>query len=60
MSVRRFGAGVGVLNYEMYANGGHDGQKYQRSVGTYKESSGVWTAIADMHLCRFKPGDYQY
>lgn len=60
MSIRRFGPGVGVLNDEMYAIGGHNGEKYQRSVEIYNKNSGVWTFIADMQLCRFNPGNYQY
>jgi len=56
MSVRRFGPGVGVLNGGLYVIGGHNGQKYQRSVETYQPSANVWSSIADMHSHRFNPG----
>jgi len=60
MRVSRSGVGVGVLDGVLYAVGGHDGLKLLRSVEAYKPSTGVWTTIADMHLCRHNAGNYRY
>jgi len=58
MSVSRFGASIGVLNGVMYVVGGNTGSGNLRSVEVYTPSTGVWSSIADMYLCRFNPGDY--
>lgn len=57
MSVPRQSVGVGVLNGIIYAVGGYSGS-YLKSVEAFNPSTGFWTAIADMHLCRALPGDY--
>jgi len=58
MSVGRFGCSIGVLNDVMYVVGGNTGSGNLKSVETYTPSTGVWSSIADMHLRRFNPGDY--
>ena len=60
MSVRRCGAGVGVLDGVLYAVGGLYKLEVRRSVEAYRPSTGVWTTIADMHLCRLYPGNCSY
>lgn len=60
MSVRRSGAGVGILDGVMYAVGGHDGPEVRNSVEAYRPSAGVWTSIADMHMCRRNAGNYYF
>ena len=57
MSECRQGVGVGVLDGLMYAIGGYNG-KYLKSVEVYRPSDGVWSSIADMHLSRYCPGNY--
>jgi len=57
MSILRQGVGVGVLDGLMYAIGVYDGSKDLKSVEVYRPSDGVWSSIADMHICRFRPGD---
>jgi len=49
--------GVGVLDGVVYAVGGHDGFNVHRSVEAYSPSTGIWTTIADMHLCRRNAGE---
>jgi len=56
MSTYRHGVSVGVLDGFMYAIGGYDG-KYLKSVEVYRPSDGVWSSIADMKICRMRPGD---
>lgn len=56
MRVRRSAVGVGVLDGVVYAVGGYDGLEVHCSVEAYKPSIGVWTSIADMHLCRKNAG----
>jgi len=56
MSVRRKGAGVGVLDGVLYAVGGYDGLNYLCSVESYSPNTGVWTSIKDMHVQRKFPG----
>lgn len=58
MSVGRFGASIGVLNGVMYVVGGNTGSGNLKSVEAYTPNTGVWSSVADMHLCRFYPGDY--
>jgi len=58
MSVSRFGASIGVLDGVMYVVGGNNGSGHLKSVEAYRPSTGVWSSIADMHLWRFNPGDY--
>lgn len=60
MRVRRSTVGVGVLDDVMYAVGGTNGLKVHRSVEAYSLSTGVWTSIPDMHLCRQFPGSYSF
>ncbi|XP_029344715.1 kelch-like protein 2 [Acyrthosiphon pisum] len=56
MSVSRAGVGVGVLDDVLYAVGGNDGLNVHKSVEAYSPSTGVWTNIPDMHLCRSSAG----
>jgi len=56
MSVCRYGVGVGVLDGVMYAVGGKNESEVLKLVEAY--ISGIWTSIADMHLSRYKPGEY--
>jgi len=58
MSEFRQGVSVGVLDGLMYAIGGFGG-KYLKSVEVYSPSDGVWSSIADMNLCRMRPGIYK-
>ncbi|XP_029345539.1 kelch-like protein 2 isoform X3 [Acyrthosiphon pisum] len=55
MCVPRMAAGVGVLDGILYAVGGYDGKNTHRSAEAYEPSTGVWTTIPDMHLCRYYP-----
>jgi len=57
MCVRRYGAGVGVLDGVMYVVGGYDGLESQKSVEAYRPSSGVWTPVDDMHFPRQNAGN---
>jgi len=54
----RSGVGVGVLGDVIYAVGGFDEFEALSSVEAYKPSTGNWTTIADMHLCRKNAGGY--
>jgi len=56
MCERREGVGVGVLDDVLYAVGGNDGEDVHRSVEAYRPSTGVWSTIPDMHLCRSDAG----
>lgn len=58
MRVRRRGAGVGVLDGVIYAVGGFSGTGYLKSVEAFSPSVGVWTPVADMHMCRSDAGNY--
>jgi len=58
MSVARFGVSVEVVDGVMYAIGGNTGSGHLKSVEAYIPSTGIWSSVADMHFCRFKPGDY--
>jgi len=58
MFVGRSALSVGVLDGVLYAVGGHDGFNVHRSVEAYRPSTGVWTTIADMHLCRREAGKF--
>lgn len=57
MSARRSAVAVGVLGGTVYAVGGYDGLEVHRSVEAYSPSTGYWTNIADMHLCRRNAGN---
>ncbi|XP_008189703.2 kelch-like protein 2 [Acyrthosiphon pisum] len=56
MSTERRGVGVGVLDGLMYAIGGYDGDEDLKSVEVYRPSDGVWSSVADMEICRYRPG----
>ena len=56
MSVRRSGAGVGVLDGILYAVGGHDGPLVRKSVEAYNPETETWTQVADMAFCRRNAG----
>jgi len=56
MSVRRNGAGVGVLDGVLYAVGGHCDQTISWDVETYRPSTGVWTYIPHMNCRRTNAG----
>jgi kelch-like protein 2/3 len=56
MSCRRSGAGVGVLDNQLYAVGGHDGPLVRKSVEVYCPEQNKWRLVADMHLCRRNAG----
>jgi len=58
MSIGRCNVGVGVLNGKMYVVGGMNNGYLLKSVEVYSPSDGVWTSIANMHLCRESPGNY--
>jgi kelch-like protein 2/3 len=58
MSISRYNVSVEVLDGIMYAVGGYNGLNYVKSVEAYSPSTGVWSSIADMHLCRENPGSY--
>jgi len=60
MCERRSAVGVGVVDDVVYAVGGTDGFKVHKSVEAYSLSTGVWTSIPDMHLCRQFPGNYSF
>ncbi|CAI6371838.1 unnamed protein product [Macrosiphum euphorbiae] len=47
---------VGVLDGVLYAVGGHDGVNVHRSVEAYRPSTGDWTTVAEINLCRRKTG----
>jgi len=55
LSVRRDSVSIGVMDGVIYAIGGIDGSVNLKSVEAY--SDGVWSFIADMHLCRNNSGD---
>ncbi|CAI6369977.1 unnamed protein product [Macrosiphum euphorbiae] len=68
MSTGRWDFGVGVLNNLLYVVGGGSNGKCLRSVEYYDPtldtwtpvadipSDGVWSSVADMEICRFRPG----
>ena len=56
MSSRRSGAGVGVLQGQLYSVGGHDGPLVRKSVECYNPESNTWTAVAEMNYCRRNAG----
>jgi len=60
MGIRRRGVGVGVLDGVLYVVGGHDGLEVWSSVEAYRPSTGIWTNIANMHLCRKNAGNYSF
>jgi len=60
MAIKRCNVGVGVLNGIMYVVGGVSKLGIHKCVEAYSPIDGVWTSIADMHLCRENPGDYNY
>lgn len=58
MRVCRSGAGVGVLNGELYAVGGDNGSNILSSVEKYTPSTGVWTTLPDIHFPRKYAGNF--
>ncbi len=57
MSKRRCGVGVGVLNQQVYAVGGHDGISYLNSVERFCPISNKWYSdIASTSNCRTSVG----
>ncbi|XP_067899703.1 kelch-like protein 3 isoform X3 [Heterodontus francisci] len=48
--------GVGVLNGQLYATGGHDGPLVRKSVEVYDPSANTWRQVADMNMCRRNAG----
>jgi kelch-like protein 20 len=55
MTKRRCGVGVAVLNDQLYAVGGHDGQCYLNSIERYDPHTNQWYAVLKKllrHLCR--------
>ena len=56
-NVCRRGVGVGVLDGLMYIIGGDDEDKYLKSVEVYRPCDGVWSSVADMEICRYRPGN---
>lgn len=52
MSKCRSNHGVAVLNGNIYAMGGYDGQFYLKSVEMYSPSKDVWTPVASMTKSR--------
>lgn len=57
-SVECYDVGVEVLNGIMYVVGGVNKLGIYKCVEAYSPSDGVWTSIADIHLGRENPGDY--
>ena len=41
----------------MYIIGGDDEDKYLKSVEVYRPCDGVWSSVADMEICRYRPGN---
>jgi kelch-like protein 2/3 len=58
MSICSNSVSIGVLDGVMYAVGGYSTLKDYSSVEAYTSTDGVWTTIADMHLSRYEPGNY--
>lgn len=58
MSVSRLGAGVEVLDGTLYAVGGCSGCTCLKSVEAFNSTAKMWSFIADMHLPRYCPGEY--
>jgi len=57
MSKRRCGVGVAVLNQQIYAIGGHDGQSYLNSVERYDPASNQWHMdVQSTSSCRTSVG----
>jgi len=57
MSEDRQGVSVVVLDGHIYAIGGYNGTEDLKSVEVYRPSEGIWSSIADMQVCRMRPGD---
>lgn len=57
MTARRSGAGIGVIDDQLYAVGGHDGPLVRKSVEVYNPISDTWRPVADMNLCRRNAGE---
>lgn len=49
--------GVGVLNGQLYAAGGHDGPLVRKSVEVYDPASNTWSQVCDMNMCRRNAGE---
>jgi len=61
MCTRRCGAGVGVLNGELYVVGGHNGSFYLSSLSSvekYSPITGVWTSLAHTVYSRINAGNF--
>lgn len=58
MSICRRSVGICILDGVMYVIGGYNGSTVCKSVEAYRQSVGVWTPIADLHLARHRPSDY--
>ena len=56
MSAHRSGAGVAILEGQLYAVGGHDGPLVRKSVEGFNPLTQKWTSVADMCLCRRNAG----
>lgn len=56
MTSHRSGAGIGVIDEQLYAVGGHDGPLVRRSVEVYSPTTQRWKLVADMNLCRRNAG----
>lgn len=49
--------GVGVLNGQLYAAGGHDGPLVRKSVEVYDPATNNWRQVCDMNMCRRNAGE---
>lgn len=49
--------GVGVLNGQLYAAGGHDGPLVRKSVEVYDPATNSWRQVCDMNMCRRNAGE---
>jgi kelch-like protein 20 len=57
MNKRRCGVGVAILNQQIYAVGGHDGQSYLNSVERYDPNLNQWSIdVAPTSSCRTSVG----
>lgn len=49
--------GVGVLNGQLYAAGGHDGPLVRKSVEVFDLATNTWRQVCDMNMCRRNAGE---
>lgn len=49
--------GVGVLNGQLYAAGGHDGPLVRKSVEVFDPATNTWRQVCDMNMCRRNAGE---